>query len=100
MPAGVTPQTVLEAYFKAIGGREAVEGVRSVKRSMSSTMMGMPVTVTEWNAEPDRYALEVRSGTMLLQQVRCDGTRAKRYGPEGAEEIAPKRATPAAPAAE
>ena len=50
-------------------------------------MMGMPVTVTGWNAEPDRYALDMRSGTMLLEQVRCDGTRAKRYGPEGAEEI-------------
>ncbi len=87
VPAGVTPQTVLEAYFKAIGGREAVEGVRSLKRSMSTTIMGMPVTVTEWNAEPDRYAMEMRSGTMLLQQVRCDGTRAKRSGPEGAEEI-------------
>lgn len=87
VPAGVTPQTVLEAYFKAIGGREAVEGVRSLKRSMSTSMMGMPVTITEWNAEPDRYAMEMRSGTMLLQQVRCDGTRAKRTGPEGSEEI-------------
>ncbi|MBV6404738.1 MAG: hypothetical protein GFGODING_01496 [Flavobacteriales bacterium] len=87
VPAGVTPQTVLEAYFKAIGGRTAVEAVRSLKRSMSTTAMGMPVTITEWNAEPDRYAMEMRSGTMLLQQVRCDGTRARRNGPGGSEEI-------------
>lgn len=87
LPAGVTPQSVLEAYFKAIGGREAVEGVRSLKRSMSTSMMGMPVTITEWNAEPDRYAMEMRSGTAVLQQVRCDGTRATRSSPEGVEEI-------------
>ncbi len=87
VPAGITPETVLEAYFKAIGGRAAVEAVRSLKRSMATTAMGMPVSITEWNAEPDRYAMEMVSGTMLLQRVRCDGTRAVRSGPGGSEEI-------------
>ncbi len=87
VPAGVTPRTVLDAYFKALGGREAMEAVRSLKREMNTTVMGMPVTLTEWNAAPDRYAMEMRAGQMLLQQVRCDGKRAQRSGPEGAHEL-------------
>ena len=87
VPAGVTPETVLEAYFKAIGGREAVNEVRSLKQVMGSTAMGMPVTITQWNALPNRYAMEMRSGEMLLQRVACDGVRARRSGMDGEQEI-------------
>ncbi|MBP6389412.1 MAG: insulinase family protein [Flavobacteriales bacterium] len=87
VPAGVTAETVLEAYFKAIGGREAAQGVRSLKQVMGTTTMGMPVTITQWNALPNKYAMEMRSGEMLLQRVACDGIRAKRSGMDGEHEI-------------
>ena len=86
-PAGVTANTVLDAYFKALGGREAVEKVRSVKMVLSGSRGDKPVTITRYNAEPNKYASETVVDGRLEEKVVLDGARAQRIGEEGTEEI-------------
>lgn len=72
-PAGMTAKDVLEAYIKAIGGKKAVENVRDVKKVYSTTVQGMPATLMEANKAPNKYAMEMKMGDMLLQRIKYDG---------------------------
>lgn len=46
IPAGVTAQTVLTDYIKAIGGEAATKGVNSIVIEASATMQGMQLGLT------------------------------------------------------
>lgn len=76
-PAGMTAQDVLDAYITAIGGKAAVERVQDVKKVYTTTVQGMPATLTEYNKAPNKYAMEMRMGDMVLQRINYDGERAK-----------------------
>lgn len=86
-PAGMTAQTVLDAYIAAIGGKAAVEKVKDLRRDYSATMQGMTMTMTEYNAAPDKYAMEMKAGGMLMQKVVYDGTRGMADGMQGRKEL-------------
>lgn len=86
-PAGMTAQTVLDAYITAIGGKAAVEKVKDLRKEYTASMQGMTVTMTEYNAAPNKYAMEMRSGAMTLQKVVFDGTRGMASGMGGKKEL-------------
>ncbi|MCB0795232.1 MAG: insulinase family protein [Flavobacteriales bacterium] len=86
-PDGMTVQMVMDAYFKALGGRAEVEKVRNVRMDMSGSMGGMPFTMTQWNVEPNKYAMEMRSNGTLLQRIATDGAQGVQEGPEGRTEV-------------
>lgn len=86
VPAGVTPQTVLDAYIKAMGGRDALAKVKDLRREYAASMQGMGLTMVENNA-PGKYAMEIRSGAMLLQKMVYDGKRGSSTGMTGTKEL-------------
>lgn len=86
-PAGVTAKTVLDTYIKAIGGTKALEGVKDLKKVMTTSVMGMPVTMTQYNAVPDKYFMEMSAGGTVLQKVVLDGKKARSSGMAGEQEI-------------
>jgi predicted Zn-dependent peptidase len=72
-PAGMTAQDVLDAYIKAIGGKDAVQKVRDVRKVYTTTVQGMTATLTEYNKAPNKYAMEMMAGEMLVQRISYDG---------------------------
>src|SRR5690606_9917140 len=58
-PAGMTAQDVLDAYIKAIGGKDAVNKVNDVRKVYSTSVQGMAATLTEYNKTPNKYATEM-----------------------------------------
>lgn len=72
-PQGMTARDVLDNYVKAIGGKEALEKVKDVRRVYTTKVQGMPATLVESNAAPNKYAMEMKMGDMLLQRIKYDG---------------------------
>lgn len=86
-PAGMTAEDVLAAYIKAIGGKAAVEKVKDVKKEYSTAIQGMPASLTEYNKAPNKYAMEMKMGEMVLQKMSFDGNRGKLSGMAGEKEL-------------
>ena len=82
-PAGMTAQTVLDNYVKAIGGAEKLAGVKGLKKVYEAEMGGMAVTLTEQYALLRKYNMTMASGPMVMQQIIYDGTRGKKNGMNG-----------------
>ena len=83
----MTVQDVLDAYIKAIGGKNAVEKVRDLKKEYTTTVQGMNAFMTEFNEAPNKYAMEMKVGEMVLQKIAFDGTRGKLSGMAGEKEL-------------
>lgn len=86
-PEGMKAQDVLDAYIKAIGGKDAVEKVRDVKKVYTTNVQGMPATLTEYNKAPNKYAMEMRMGEMVLQRINYDGKKGKLTSIMGEKEL-------------
>lgn len=69
IPAGVTVQTVLDNYFKAIGGLELARSVKTIKYYGSGEVQGMKLNVVLALAEGSSL-MEMKMGAMsLMKQV-------------------------------
>lgn len=71
-PAGVTAQTVLDNYIKAIGGEKAVASVKTIYMLGSTTIPQAPSPLTFTNKvdSKGRLAVEIAMGPMsLMKQV-------------------------------
>jgi len=73
--AGVTAQTVVDNYIKAIGGRKALESVQTVKYIASAEMQGMQLGVEMKNTTKNQSSLIVSMGGMELNKVIFDGEK-------------------------
>ena len=86
-PEGMSAQTVLDTYIKAIGGKAAMEKVKALRKTYATTVQGMTATMAEYNQAPNLYAMEMKMGEMLLQKIAFNGTRGKVSGMAGEKEI-------------
>lgn len=86
-PTGMKAQEVLDAYTKAIGGTNALNKVRSLRKVYTATVNGMEVSLTEQYRGPDKYAMSLTNGDMILQRVVYDGVRGSKTGMEGTAEL-------------
>ncbi|HRN36109.1 MAG TPA: pitrilysin family protein [Flavobacteriales bacterium] len=86
-PVGMTVQNVVDAYVKAIGGKKAVEAVKDLKTEYTTTVQGMPAVLVEYNMAPNKYAMEMHVGDMLVQQIAYDGERGKLKSFMGEKEL-------------
>ena len=86
-PAGMTAQTVLDNYVKAIGGADKLAKVKSLTKVYEAEMGGMTVALTEQYAAPRKYAMSMTSGAMVMQRIVYDGTRGKKTGMDGEDEL-------------
>ncbi len=71
--AGVTAESVVKKYIDAIGGKAAVESIKSLKISMSSEMQGMQFKLTQTLGTPDKFKMTVEAMGMVMQKVVLNG---------------------------
>jgi predicted Zn-dependent peptidase len=70
IPAGVTINTVFDNYFKAIGGKEKANTVKSIFSISEATMQGMTLQMTNKQMAPNKYAMSISMmGNVMSQQV-------------------------------
>ncbi len=77
IPAGVTVATVMDAYFKAVGGKEKAKAVKTVWTSANVTIEGAPFSpLSEMKAmTPNKTSMEMSiDGMGVIMKQKFDGT--------------------------
>ena len=73
--AGVTAESVINKYIAAIGGRKALEAVKSVKIEANAEMQGMQLGLEVKNTTKNQSSLVVSMGGNPMQKVIFDGEK-------------------------
>ncbi|MDX5348949.1 MAG: insulinase family protein [Hymenobacteraceae bacterium] len=87
VPAGVTAETVLAAYIKALGGKEKIEKVKDLTVKSTIAVQGMNLDVTQSQKGTDKFFMEMKMGAMPLQQVVINGEKGKLTAQGQSQEI-------------
>ncbi|MGV8813639.1 MAG: M16 family metallopeptidase [Gelidibacter sp.] len=77
IPAGVTTQTVMDAYFKAVGGKDKAKTVKTVWTTANVTIEGMPFSpIGELKAmAPNKTSMEMSiEGMGVVMKQKFNGT--------------------------
>ncbi|MCP1997025.1 pitrilysin family protein [Flavobacterium sp. HSC-61S13] len=70
LPAGVTVNTVVDSYIKAIGGEKAVKAVRTVLMKSAGTVQGMPLeSLTKVTDKGQMLSEQSMMGNVMSKQV-------------------------------
>ena len=87
IPAGVTPKTVVADYVKAIGGAKALIKVKDVSTKMNTKFQGMDISITTNQKAPNKYAMAVKMGEMVIQKEAYDGKIGKQQSMQGKKDL-------------
>lgn len=82
-----TADQIIDAYIEAIGGRAAAAKLTDVKLVYTTSVAGMPLTITQWYGAGGRFRSETKMGDQVVGEEVFDGTRGRRNGPEGPFEV-------------
>lgn len=75
IPNGVTASSVVDDYFKAIGGKDKVANVKSVMITSNAEVQGMQLSLVQKNATPNKSSVIVSMMGNVMQKVIFDGTK-------------------------
>lgn len=86
---GITVQQVLDAYLKAIGGKEKVAAIKEMYSSYGTSLNGTLINLQQWYGPKGEYRSELQTVAdgKVIEQVVYDGNRAMRSGPQGTGEL-------------
>jgi zinc protease len=68
IPTGVTAKSVLENYIKAIGGKEALQKVKSIVTTASGSVQGTTVEMTSKITSDKKLSVEMKAGGMTMMK--------------------------------
>ena len=74
-PTDVTAETVMESYFKAIGGKEKLKEVNSIYMLAEAAFNGATLGLVSKTTTKNQSLIEVSFGGMTAQKVVFDGTK-------------------------
>lgn len=90
VPADLTAEAVLDNYFNAVGGREAMEAVTAYKSVASGEVQGMTLTIEERWMTGDKYRMDIKLPVMS-QTILVNGDVVKMVA-NGTEQPIPDEA--------
>ncbi|SEC26842.1 Predicted Zn-dependent peptidase [Tenacibaculum sp. MAR_2009_124] len=73
IPAGVTASTVIDNYFKAIGGKDNVSKVKSIYTSSNAEIQGTPVSLVTKIAAPNKQSNVISVMGNVMQKMVFNG---------------------------
>jgi len=89
-PAGVTAQTILESALKAKYGMASgkaldkkLSKIKDITVKMNASIQGQTIGVTRYQKAPNKFAMVMAMGTMVIQKQTFDGTVGKVSGMQG-----------------
>lgn len=73
--SGVTAKTVLDNYIKAIGGKKAVEGIKTMEMDAVAEVQGMQLNMKTVNTSKGQSLMTLSMGEMVIQKEVFDGEK-------------------------
>lgn len=93
-PTGVTAQTVLDNAIKAKYGMEKgkaldkkLSKIKDITVKMNASIQGQTIGVTRYQKAPNKFAMVMAMGTMVVQKQTFDGTVGKVSGMQGNKDV-------------
>lgn len=93
--ADVTPEKIIDAYLKAIGGKEKLQSMKDMTVVSEMAMQGMTITNTyKYVIVPGNpaFMMEVAMGASVMQKMIFDGGKAVISGAGGSQTIEGEKA--------
>jgi zinc protease len=87
VPEGTTVETVLNKYFDALGGKEALHNIRDISREMTASVMGQQITIKSLQKAPNLRLEKTFLGSMIISQQLFDGQKAVIVSQMGRQEL-------------
>ena len=84
----ITPDQVLENYFKALGGEQKLRAVKDMTTTMTTNMRGMMLDMTRTQKSPDKFLTTVAMGGNIVQKQVSNGKKGSTLAMGQTEEIA------------
>ncbi|WP_299132182.1 insulinase family protein [uncultured Tenacibaculum sp.] len=75
IPSGVSTSTVIDNYYKAIGGKDKIATVKTLKLSSDATVQGMKLNLVQKTAAPNKSLTLVSMMGNTMQKIVFDGTK-------------------------
>lgn len=73
--ASVTPQSVIDDYLDAIGGKKKLMDVKTMQTIAKSNLGGAEATFENYQTAAGKFAMKVIMNNMTMQEQRFDGTK-------------------------
>lgn len=93
-PAGVSATTVLDNAIKAKYGMEKgkaldkkLSKIKDITVKMNASIQGQTIGITRYQKAPNKFAMVMAMGTMVVQKQTFDGTVGKASGMQGNKTI-------------
>lgn len=86
MPVNVTPEEIIAAYLKALGGAEKVRAIKDMTVESEMGIQGMNITIeNKYLSDPARpmFRMEMSMNGNTMQKIVFDGEKAFISGPGG-----------------
>lgn len=80
-------EDIIEAYLKALGGREAIAKIQDLRIDLKAELGGMSIMMTNWYGSGGAFRSETKMGPTVVQEIILDGERAVSKGPQGSHEL-------------
>jgi len=93
-PAGMTAENVLDKYIVAKYGMapgkklsKKLKKIKDVTVKMEASMQGQTINFTRYQKKPNKFAIAVTMGAMVIQKQTFDGVKGKNSGMQGASDV-------------
>ena len=70
----VSAAIIIDSYLKAIGGKDEIKKLMSMKSTFTSKLMGQEFSGTDSRMAPNKRSLQLMMGSMAVMQQVFDGT--------------------------
>jgi zinc protease len=80
IPAGVTPQTIIEDYIRALGGQATIAGIKDMYSAMTMETGGPVLSIKNYQKGNDRLVTEMSMNGQVMQKRVYDGKMATESG--------------------
>jgi zinc protease len=93
-PAGMTAEKVMDQYLVAKYGMapgkaldKKLKKIKDITVKMEASMQGQTLNFTRYQKAPNKFAMSITMGAMVIQKQAFDGAKGKVSGMQGASDI-------------
>lgn len=86
-PVGMTAETVIDTYIKAVGGKAAMEQVKDVQTTIELSTMGQSLDAKISQKAPNKFKMTIKMQGKVFQEQIYDGEKGAMSGMMGNKKL-------------